>query len=68
MQLRDHLKATDEPVVAFADRIGVKRTTIRKIAYGQRQPSLELAMKISAATKGAVSPTDLLLPAEAKAA
>jgi DNA-binding transcriptional regulator YdaS (Cro superfamily) len=61
MQLLDHLKATNERVSKFADRIGAPRSTIRKIAYGQRQPSLELAITISDGTGGAVTPADLLL-------
>lgn len=61
MTLLDHLKATKEGVSAFADRIGEPRSTIRKIAYRQRQPSLELAVRITDATKGAVTPADLLM-------
>lgn len=63
MTLLDHLNATSEGVFAFADRIGEPRNTIRKIAYRQRQPSLELAVKISAATAGRIQPKDLLLEA-----
>lgn len=65
MTLLDHLKATEEGVSAFADRIGEPRSTIRKIAYGQRQPSLDLAVRIKDATDGAVLPEDMLLPAVA---
>ena len=61
MQLLDHLSATKEGVSAFADRIAEPRNTIRKIAYRQRQPSLELAVKISAATDGVVTPDDLII-------
>lgn len=61
MTLLDHLKATNEGVSAFADRIGEPRSTIRKIAYRQRQPSLELAVRITDATKGEVTPADLLV-------
>lgn len=67
MTLLDHLNAKREGVSAFADRIGVARNTIRKIAYGQRQPSLELAVRISAATDGAVKPEDMALPELARA-
>lgn len=68
MTLLDHLTATSEGVSAFADRIGEPRNTIRKIAYRQRQPSLELAVKITAATKGAVTSEDMVLPAPEQAA
>ena len=67
MTLLDHLSDTGEGVSAFADRIGEPRNTIRKIAYRQRQPSLDLAVKISAATRGKVSPEDMLLPTEVAA-
>ena len=68
MTLLDHLKATDEGVTAFADRIKVSRNTIRKIAYRQRQPSLELANVITAATGGNVTHADLIIPEQAEAA
>lgn len=61
MKLLDHLKETDERVEDFACRIGEARSTIRKIVYGQRQPSLPLAVKIERATNGAVTPADMLL-------
>lgn len=61
MTLLDHLKQTGEGVSAFADRIGESRNTIRKIAYGQRQPSLELAVLICDATGGKVPPSALIV-------
>jgi len=61
MTLLDHLNATGEGVAAFADRIGVARSTLRKIAYRQRQPSLDLAVRITTATKGKVTPADLIV-------
>jgi len=61
MQLLDHLKATEETVAAFALRIGEPFSTIRKIAYQQRQPSLTLAVKIERATKGKVTGADMLV-------
>lgn len=63
MKLIDHLKASEKSVAAFADEIGEAENTVRKIVYGQRQPSLPLAVKIAAATGGAVSEADLLLTA-----
>lgn len=62
MKLLAYLKDRDETVYNFAVRIGEPDNTIRKIVYGQRQPSLPLAIKISAATDGEVSPNELLLP------
>ncbi len=61
MTLLDHLKATEEKVEAFAARIGEPLSTIRKIAYRQRQPSLPLAVKIEQATGGAVTGSDMVL-------
>ncbi len=63
MTLLEHLAETKESVAAFADRLGVARNTIRKIAYRQRQPSLELAVRISNATGGKVSEADMVIPA-----
>ena len=50
---------------AFAAEIGEAENTIRKIVYGQRQPSLPLAVKIAAKTDGAVTEADLILSGEA---
>lgn len=61
MTLLDHLKATGETVDGFAARLRVPHSTIRKIAYRQRQPSLPLAVKIEQATKGAVTGADMVL-------
>lgn len=61
MRLLDHLKETGETVDAFSARIGVPYETIRKIVYGQRQPSLPLAVKIERATDKVVAPADLML-------
>lgn len=63
MKLLDHLKATGETVDVFAERLGEPLSTIRKIAYRQRQPSLPLAVKIETATAGAVTGVDMLLAA-----
>lgn len=68
MRLIDHLKATDQTVPAFAALVGEAENTIRKIVYGQRQPSLPLAVKIVAATEGKVSAADLMLDGESAAA
>jgi predicted transcriptional regulator len=62
MKLIDHLKVAGKTVSAFADEVGEAENTIRKIVYGQRQPSLPLAVKIAEATSGAVTESDLLLP------
>jgi DNA-binding XRE family transcriptional regulator len=66
MRLIDYLKAAEMTVQKFADAICEPETTIRKIVYGQRQPSLPLAVKIAKATKGAVSEADLITPPRTK--
>lgn len=69
MRLIDHLKATSETVDDFATRAKESANTIRKIVYGQRQPSLPLAVKLAALTGGAVSEADLVItPIEQKEA
>lgn len=60
MRLIDYLKDRSETVADFASRIGEAESTIRKIVYGQRQPSLPLAVKLSEATDGAVAPGELV--------
>ncbi|WP_285020266.1 helix-turn-helix transcriptional regulator [Novosphingobium sp. fls2-241-R2A-195] len=61
MKLLDYLKAEKVAVSEFAARVGEAENTIRKIVYGQRQPSLPLAIKISQATGGKTAPSDLLV-------
>jgi transcriptional regulator with XRE-family HTH domain len=68
MTLLEHLEARGESVREFADKIGVDRSTLRKIAYRKRQPSLALAIRIAAHTGGAVAPGDLVLRAEERPA
>lgn len=63
MKLLDYLKAEKVAVSEFAARVGEAENTIRKIVYGQRQPSLPLAVKISNATGGATLPGDLIVEA-----
>jgi len=64
MTLLEYLKSEKETVPAFARRTGIAETTIRKITYGQRQPSLALAVVISEATRGWVLPADMVLDHE----
>ncbi|MDK8186700.1 MULTISPECIES: helix-turn-helix domain-containing protein [Sphingomonas] len=61
MTLLDYLKERQERVGHFAGRIGEPVSTIQKIAYRQRQPSLPLAVKIERATDGLVTAADMLL-------
>lgn len=68
MKLQDYLKERRETVADFSARISEPETTIRKIVYGQRQPSLPLAVKISEATEGAVLPGEMVIEAPVQAA
>lgn len=45
----------------FAENIGETENIVRKWAYGQRQPTLDKAVRIEIATGGQVAPRDLLL-------
>lgn len=65
MLLIDHLKAANKTVADFARELDEAESTIRKIVYQQRQPSLPLAVKISAATGGEVSEAEMLRPDKA---
>lgn len=60
MRLIDYLKAESLTVADFAEKLGEAENTIRKIVYGQRQPSLPLAIKISDATQGRTTPSEML--------
>lgn len=61
MKLLDYLQGEKIPVSEFAARVGVADNTIRKIVYGQRQPSLPLAVKISKATGGKTTPGEMIV-------
>lgn len=63
MDLKSYLREADVSLAKFAEKIGEPTGTIHKIVYRQRQPSLPLAVKISAATEGKVQPEDMLLEA-----
>lgn len=50
----------------LARQVGRERTTITKLKNGQALPSLDLALKIAAISKGAVPPTAYPTPKKAK--
>ena len=68
MTLLDHIKARGLTMPEAAAELDEPESTIRKIAYRQRQPSLPLAVKIATWSKGVVTEADLLLPGAASAA
>ncbi len=59
MKLADWLKKHGMTQAAFAGRIGVSQGRVSQIVAGEA-PSLDLAVKIEAATNGRVGPADLL--------
>lgn len=66
MRLIDYMRAHALDDVEMARRVGnVTEHGIRKVKYGQRNPSLRLAARIEIATGGAVRPSDLLLAEDA---
>lgn len=58
-QLADYLALTSKKPAALAKELGVEPSTITRILKGERKPSLQLAMRINAATG---VPIDDLLP------
>lgn len=68
MKLIDYLRERRETVSDFAKRAEVSGNTIRKIVYGQRQPSLGLAAKLSGLTDGRVSVEDMIIDDSSRAA
>jgi len=65
MRLIDYLREKGETVSDFARRAQEPESTIRKIVYGQRQPSLGLAVKITALTNEAVTAEDMVINPDA---
>lgn len=61
MKLIDYMREQKLTDAAMAALVGsVSAHGIRKVKYGERSPSLSLALRIEAATGGAVTPADLL--------
>ena len=53
--LTAHIKAQPEkPMQAWADDFGISRPYLYALLDGSRQPSIDVAVRIAAATKGAV--------------
>lgn len=56
MKLRSYL--THAGIPKFAESIGETKRAVTGWFYGQRRPSIEVMLKIEAATGGAVKPAD----------
>jgi len=65
MTLTDYLSDAELSATEFASKVGCTTSTITRILRGERGPSLELALKIEAETKGKVSPKDFVPTPEA---
>lgn len=68
MTLLEHLKLRGRKLADFAADVGEPESTIRKIVYGQRQPSLPLAVKLAAATNGDTAEREMVISPEKEAA
>ena len=60
MRLREWLRANTVSDARLAGDLGISPSLARKLRYGQRQPSLPLAVAIEQLTKGAVPARDQL--------
>ena len=60
MKLRDWRKRNRISVKRFAEQCDVSQASIRHYETGVRRPRVEIAQRIEAATKGAVSAKELL--------
>ena len=61
-KLKNFLDAHGTRQSWLANRAGLSATTLSRILRGQRSPTAEQAIAISAALDGAISITDLLCP------
>jgi transcriptional regulator with XRE-family HTH domain len=52
--VNNYLKSEAITQAGFADRLGVKQSTVSKWCAGDKRPGLDMAVKIEAATGGAV--------------
>lgn len=62
MKLETYLSDVGIKPTAFAAAIGVAPSTITRILRGERSPSLDLVMRIHAATEGKVRAEDWYAP------
>lgn len=67
MDLDRYLRETKRTAADFAAEVGTTEATISRIRNRRQTPSLEMAVRVSKATGGQVTPSDLL-PAAAGAA
>jgi len=58
--LRQHLKESGETQAQFASRVGLSQSYINEISRGMKTPRLPVALKIVAATGGAVDLSSLI--------
>lgn len=58
MKLETFLTERNKKPSVFAAELGVSPSTITRIIRGERSPGFDLVMRIQAATKGKVKPSD----------
>lgn len=61
MKLKDYIEATATRVADFAEAISVTTPTIYRWINGTRHPNRSQMLAIFRATRGAVTPNDLVL-------
>jgi DNA-binding XRE family transcriptional regulator len=67
MKLIQYMRAKNLDDAAMAALVGdISEHGIKKIKYGERNPSLSLAVRIEAATKGEVRTSDLVAAKQAE--
>jgi hypothetical protein len=60
MRLREFFQKNQISMKVFSEEWGFSYSYIRLISCGRRVPSLSMAIRITEATKGKVTPLDLL--------
>lgn len=60
MKLKEYLYRNDTTIRAFAKTIGVNYNLLGHIRSGKKTPSVKLAIKIILASKGIITPQDLI--------
>jgi DNA-binding transcriptional regulator YdaS (Cro superfamily) len=66
MKLKDYFAVSGEAVTDFAARVRVTATTVWRWLSGTRHPNRAQMQAIHKATRGAVTPNDLVLDEVAK--
>ncbi len=60
MDLKEYLDVHRITYKEFSERLGINRQSLQNVVYGNKKPSLDLAIKIEELTKGQITPRELL--------